>query len=163
MVRSALTQLTGAAAALFFRPDARPIRRATLETLAVMPGRSSVTATLLADTAVHERVSVPVAGVGALSTATPIEPPVTDSPTPLMPTDRVRSESANVSRVASSSCSPVAASPSPSRSTSTVWLVSAKLAEPVMKSKMLRLLSVPATVVCGPRRVIASAAGVGSD
>jgi hypothetical protein len=65
---------------------------ATLETVAVMPGRSSATPTPLAVTAVHDRVSLPLAGVGALRMATPSEPPVSRRPTPLTPTDSVRSD-----------------------------------------------------------------------
>ena len=92
----------------------------------------------------------------------PSAPLVTTRPTPSAPSVRFSWSSANVISDASSSCSPEDALPLPSRSTSTVCVVSAKFAEPVTKSKMLRLLSVPATASCEPRSVIGSRIGVGS-
>jgi hypothetical protein len=66
---------------------------------------------------------------------------------------RFRSDSANVISDALLSCSPVAALPSPSRSTSTSWVFSAKSAPPVTRSKRLMFTSSPETAVTSPRTV----------
>ena len=157
-----MTQFTGAAAIPFFRPDARPTLRATSVTVAAMPGSSSSTARLSADTAVHERVSVPdqrnrraqhrdpdrVAGERQADAAD------ADGQRDARERDR---EQARVVELLARGRVAVAVEVDVDRPA-----VSAKLAPPVMKSNRLRPLSVPATVVWAPRSVTGIGAGVGS-
>jgi hypothetical protein len=124
-----LAQLTATGATLFFRPDARLTRTVPCCTSAVMPGRLICRPMFRPVIAVHDRVSP--AATGALRIATPSVPLVTLTPVPAAPMLTFKLSRAIVSRPALSSCSPVAALPSPSRSTSTAWRVMAKFAEPV--------------------------------